>query len=115
MVFAAGVEYISSDICRDMNLILPLCFGVLVDEKLNMTWQCALAAQKAIRVLGYIESSLASRLREGILPLYFTPVRPNLNCNIQLWDAEHGKVMDLQEKSPKESHKASERDGAPLL
>ena len=44
--------------------------GVLVDEQLNVSWQCALAAQRANRTLGCIQSSVGSRAREGILPLY---------------------------------------------
>jgi len=58
--------------------------GVLADEKLDMTWQCVLAAQKANRILGCIKRSVASRSREGMQSLCPALVRPHLESCVQL-------------------------------
>ncbi|GAB0191042.1 hypothetical protein GRJ2_001569500 [Grus japonensis] len=72
--------------------------GVLIDEKLNMSWQCPLAAQKANRVLGCIKRSVTTKLREVILPLYSTLMTPHLQYCIQLWGPQHKKDMELLER-----------------
>jgi len=86
--YRLGDEEVESSPAEDLRL----------DEKLDMSQQCALTAQKANCTLAGTKSSVASRSGEGILPLCSALVRPHLESCIQLWSPQHRKDMDLWEQ-----------------
>ncbi|PKU49364.1 rna-directed dna polymerase from mobile element jockey- hypothetical protein [Limosa lapponica baueri] len=89
--------------------------GVLVDEKLDMSWQCALAARKANHILGCIKRIVSSKGQGGDFALLLhcckTPPwvqHPALESSAQ---EGHGPVG----MGPEEGHEDDQRAGAPYL
>ena len=75
----------SSPAARDLE--------VLVDEGLNMSQQHELVAWKANNILGCIRREVASREREGIVPLCSAFLSPHLEDCVQAWDPSTGGMQ----------------------
>ncbi|KAM9591203.1 uncharacterized protein ACIBXB_006092 [Morphnus guianensis] len=79
----------SSSVERDL--------GILMDNKLSMSKQCAAVAKQANRMLGCINEGIGSRDKEVIIPLYSALVRPHLEYCLQFWSPLYKKDVDRLE------------------
>jgi len=72
--------------------------GIIVQNDLKVSQQCAKAVKTANRVLGMISRTFVTRSKDVVLQLYKSLVRPHLEYCIQAWRPHLHKDINLLEK-----------------
>ena len=72
--------------------------GVMVQDDLKVSMQCAEVVNRANRILGMIKRTFESRSKDIILRLYKCLVRPHLDYCAQAWRPHLQKDIDILEK-----------------
>jgi len=88
-------DFIRSNNCGEKNALSRRTWGCW--SMRSSTWAGNVCWQKASCDLVCIQSSVASRAREGILPLHSTLLTAHLESCIQLWSPQHKKDVDVLE------------------
>lgn len=65
----------------EINIAKHIKFTKLIDEKLDMTQQCALTAHKARCILGCIQSSMCQQVKGGDFLLHSCEIPPAVLCS----------------------------------
>ena len=79
--------------------------GVLVDNSMKVSTQCAAAIRKANSMLGVIKKGVENRTANIIMPLYKSMVRPHLEYCVQFWSPHLKKDIVELEKVQKRATK----------
>ena len=72
--------------------------GITVSKDFKFSCHCSAVVKKANRMLGFIKSSISSRKKDVILPLYKSLVRPHLEYAVQFWSPHYRSGISCIEK-----------------